>query len=385
MAPLATNFTGVPPVVPKFAGRPIEKEFKSITLDEGEGTREVDLEYYMYRSSNYYNAVMAYFGMLTPRQLDSLWDESLFKRATYNSQESYQNVFPVMRIAERPERNTAFNYFVSESNYLNHDALLPSGLEHFFGLPSSNVRTMGLYASIPRFVRVGGKVKSKSSAFTNTSFFNVDMRAKMPAEPRQRNEYGVRSVALGTNSAWAVSPVKMAEMFGRMITLNSGYALTLDPNEKPERTPFFSELEIPAYLAERAPLIRGMSYVFRTGNPSGTAVSVYTSAIRQQGVYLDSDRDTGYYIYGKTGTIDGKLIRESLNGNSERYKSQDHLLSVIITNRRISTIEDFDQLKDVKFVVVYFVDSNYSSWKDIDSAILDQIIRSESFNRYMNN
>lgn len=369
------------PVAPMFAGHRIQKRFTSIWQDEGLGNASVGLERFIYRSSNYYNAIMAYFGMLTPAQIDAMFDGNLFMDSSFSTQEQYQAAFPVMRIRGRGG-NSSFRYFVSVNDYLNQDALLPSGLRDYFGLPSTGILTPGLYSRLPKYVEDDdGQVFPRSAVFTNMSYFNMDMRRDYTRE-RERNEYGVRSVALGMNSAWSVSPVKMAEMYGRMITANRAYSLTLDPDEEPRHEPMIPVMQLSAdnggFLQERAPLVRGMSYVFRSFREDrlrdGTAVSVYNNTIQNLGVLLDSDTGEGYYVYGKTGTIDGQWNHRA---------SQDHLLAVIITDQRISSITDYEELQRVRFYVIYFVDCNRSAWQEVDRSILAEVLRSDSFNQYM--
>ena len=381
---MATQYVSNPPRYPRFAGQPIEKQFQSIWDDEGSGGRNITLDWYIYKSSNYYNGLMAYFGMFTPEQIDAMWDDGLFRsvgRADYRSEARYFNVFPEMHVPGKPG-TVAFHYFVTEQDYLNHEALLPYGLSTNFGLPTTAWRTMGLYPSIPRYVKnKKGKILVKSSAFTNSSFFNMDIRAGRTGV-RQRNEYGVRSVAIGSNSVWAVSPVKMAEMFGRLVTLNQNYTLTLDPAFSTEYEPF--EVDPAwhgAYQTSRRPFIQGLSRVFRSED-GGTAGDVYSATVERvpeglQPLGVVIDRNGGgegrYYVYGKTGTIDGKW---------DRKHAEDHMLAVVITNTRISTADD---LRNVRFYVVYLADFGKTNWKPVDRRVLMQVIQSDDFVRYMNN
>lgn len=360
---------------PLYAGHPIEKIFTSKWADEGGGSVPVSLERYIYKSSNYFNSLMAYFGMLTPAQIDAMWEDGLFKDVSYNNSSSYKELFPIMRIPGKGR--VSFQYFITIDDYLNQNALLPSGLETYFNLPSTRSRTGGLYSSVPKYVDDGkGNKVPRSSVFSNPSFFNMDIRAGRTTD-RERNEYGVRSVAIGSTSAWSVSPVKMAEMYGRLLTLNHNYELTLDPSHSSAYEPFSVDSSWQDYRGSRVDFIYGLSEVF---DPAVVGTCYYFDAsLRSHNVGLDkkeNGRAGRYYIYGKTGTINAKWNRE---------KQEDHLLAVVITDRKISAETD---LSKVKFFVVYFVDyaNNVShNWSSIDQRVLERIIDSDEFNAYMNN
>ena len=380
LARLESNYLS-PLVFPRFAGHPIELPFRSKWGDEGSGERAVTLERYISNSSNYYNAMMAYYGMLTPAQIDALWSDGLFKTPRYRNADEYKAQFPIMNVPGHGR--VSFNHFVSVDEYLNHDALLPAGLEAFFDLPSTRRerRKSGLYPSISKMVEEDGETISRPSVFPNLSYFNMDIREGRTGV-RQRNEYGVRNVAIGSNSVWFVSPVKMAEMYGRLVTLNQAYELTLDPSHSSRYEPFSVDSSWEDYSESRLPFVYGLSEVFDS-QLSGTAWRVYDGrhGDHRFGDFVSLDKAGGrqdgqYYVYGKTGTINAKWNRAS---------TEDHLLAVVITNRRISTVND---LSGVKFYVVYFADySNNASggtWINVDAEILLRVMQSEEFVNYMN-
>lgn len=376
---------------PDFAGQHIQKEFKSIATDEGyineNNSVNLDLGWYIYKSSNYYNAIMAYFGLFTKEQLRSLLPKKIPASADNNSivqrvpsnlnKAGHTRYFPIMGVggSDNGYERFAFSRHISVSEYQNHQALLASGLETEFNLPLKRERH-NLYPSIKRYAKNNeGKFEIRPG-FGDVSYFNMRVRQKM-TRPKEIMEVGVRTVAIGNNTSWIVSPLKMAEMYGRLVTLNKGYTLTLDPSQEQEYRLFDiddSWSSDNGYQTERMPFVQGLSRVF---DPSvtGTARSI-NKTLTDLGISLDTEVSTGrYFVYGKTGTINGKW---------DGHEREDHLLSVIITNRKISSCDD---LSNVKFYVLYFADYEYKNsgikWYDTDKGIIQEVIQSEEFRNYM--
>jgi len=383
---------------PKFAGQSIQKAFASLGGDEGHyGTLPITLEWYMYKSSNYYNAMMAYFGLYTKDQLQSLLPDSiptqveegaLVKRAT--NREDDEDLFPIMHADWGAGYNRfSFANTLRHTDFSNRNALLAYGLEHNLGIPLKRDYSESLYPSVKQY----GKNKKEEiiirPSYRQVSFFNMGIRDQH-TRGNEMMEIGVRTVALGNNTSWIVSPVKMAEMYGRLITLNKNYALSLDPTSTNEYQLFDLDgtwaptgpTARRAYQEERQRFIYGLSNVFARNvngqtNINGTANAIATGLSELNVSFDNQDNRVGnYYVYGKTGTIDAKW---------GGIKQQDHLLAVVITDTKISATED---LSGVKFYVLYFADYGKKgirlpSWQPIDRAILEAVIRSEDFRNYM--
>lgn len=368
---------------PFFAGQQIQRNFKSIAGDEGYSGIPITLGWYMYKSSNYYNAMMAYFGMFESAQLERLIPEELFSsvRADRVSDvEQKRELFPIMRT----ENLGTFSFArgLTRNEYLNPNALLPRGLSRYMGLPLKKRDAQNsLYESIPRYIQNKNDEYEARPSYREASFFNMDIRAEY-TRPEEMLEVGIRTVAIGNNTSWNVSPLKMAEMYGRLISLNRNYTLSLDPSHSVEYEPFNLDTSwgtgheaIVNYRQERKDFIQGMSGVFSNALV-GTARNVYSmnNGLNQFGVFMDRDNDDPhtYYIYGKTGTI---------NARWDGADRTDHLLSVIITNRKVATVED---LSDMKFYVIYFADYGTSAFELIDGEIVRIVIQSDDFQSYMN-
>lgn len=359
--------------------------FRSLQGDEGAGADPITLRSYMYKSSNYYNALMVVIGSYSREQLKDFKSIMQPFNNDYNNNEYYcDSLFPVVSI-----KGTKYSFAkpLTNDNIENPNSVLIQGLTNNFAMhiDYNKVRNTDLH---PTMMASEKRKSNVYYALPQAPYFNNKMRHYF------NNKYdigrdGVKSTAIGNNTIWMVSPLKMAEMYGRMISLNKNYSLTLDPNyEKPKFAQFDVDGSINDYIKMRHGkkdrngnyngFITGLNEVF-TLSGEGTARGVYFGA---HGIKNKLD---GYYIYGKTGTIDGKLR----NADGVWSEEQDHLLAVVITNKRLEELNDIDDYKDLKFVVVYIADYNYKhvgnwDWYKTDAAIINTILDSEEFKNYMN-
>lgn len=372
---LQTEFTdGNKFVFNRFAGQPIGT-FRSIKGDEGNGEANVTINSYMYKSSNYYNAIIAYMGAF-PKSLyqqdgflanipETKDGTSLFcKRVSLpvpteiRTHEKYTSdyiaTFPNITIG----RGTLmFNRFISKDAYKDSTALAPLGLKTNFDLHLSG----------------------------RGPIFNIGATNRISGV-KDLNETLIRSVAIGNNTLWLTNPRKMAEMYGRLISMNKAYTLHLD-NDYETSYEFFDideswgnatadSSKYKEYMKARKELIYGMSNVYSIG----TGKSVFSRINTSLNLKIDKkgeDKVSGaFYIYGKTGTIDGPW--GSANGASK----EDHLLATIITDKKVSECS-IEELKEMKFFVIYQTDYNYNNWIDRDADVIEEVLKSDVFREYM--
>ena len=345
--------------------------FRSIKSDEGGGVENVTVQSYMSRSSNYYNAVMVQLGsydrqslasgtqaVFRPQNSSWLTDDRADHADRYND-----SLFPLVRY-----NSSVYSFAapLTSQQVMNDNSLLLTGLRDNFNLPT--VRQIGRKSSLhPAFETS----ISSPYAVPEPSFFNNDGRIGYNGQPHELAREAVKMTAIGKNSVWLVSPLAMAEMYGKLISFNRNYTLTLDPDRPVPTYEFFSTDGTPeTYLAMRnQQFIVGLEEVYT--NAAGTANRVYTS-IRQH-------LPEGCHIYGKTGTIDGK--------NEKGEDQEDHLLAVIITNRDITQLRTQEDFANLRFYVIYIADFNYRRdgfvWSSNDAAIVNAVLESDEFRTYM--
>ena len=388
----------------RYVGNPIETRFKSRAGDEGDGGL-VNISTYMSKSSNFYNSLMAYigsfrqsdfvngFGSNSGRLPETKDGSSLFYRPSvprkparlagqsvseYQARlrdyaSKYNNLFPLMTFSRDNDGPVvAFNRFLDKDRLTDTLALAPMGL----------YRNLGLYY----------KYSKNPSIEVPYSHFDLSVRLGR-TQPRELNEYMVRSVAIGSNTAWLVSPAKMAEMYGRMISFNNNYTLSIYPQDPLGWSSLYLDSSwsngYSSYLPVRKELLKGMSHVFKDGTASTFSDMLDKTYGDSRYLRIDDgeSRRSGqslprqFYIYGKTGTMDG------IWGG---VKLEDHMLATIITDAPITSCTE-EELKDVNFIVIYQVDyhhkaldknRNRSTWANVDEDIVRAVMSSDAFKKY---
>ena len=355
-------------------------KFASIKGDEGGGNSDVDVRFYMRNSSNYYNACMIYIGSHSRERLKAVPPNN----AMFNSTSSEwltrtsglnkycDSLFPLIWY---DGRLLTFSNPLTANDVENPRAILLAGLEQNLGLQtqSNNNRRTYLHGFLDGNVKINNYY-----AFPEVSYFNNQGRLGEKGLVNEVAREGIKSSAIGQKTVWIVSALKMAEMFGRMISFNSNYRLTIDPTI--QKLPFQemqTDQDADAYLAMRnQQFVLGLNEVFTSSE--GTAHGVYTQkSINGQ---LSNGR---YYIYGKTGTIDGAVRGR----DKKKDREEDHLLAVVITNKDLAKLNKVEEYRDLKFYVIYIADFDYKhdkfNWQSNDAAIINTVINSKEFKQYM--
>jgi hypothetical protein len=159
-----------------------------------------------------------------------------------------------------------------------------------------------------------------------------------------------------------VSPVKMVEAFGKMISQNRNYNLTLNPYAPASAFLSFdvdSNIPYNSYLSIiRENVFTGMREALFGG-----------TAARLGGMLKDG---APYYYYAKTGTT-----------GDDEIKTKSKLLSVIISSRDV-TDPDFN-FRNNKFYTIYFTSQNGPAKQneEFQAEVIRFIQGSMAFNRYM--
>lgn len=368
----------------------LSTSFRSIRGDEGLGNEDIDVQFYMRKSSNYYNAIMVYLGSHTRDELaaDLPNRNPLFKRQNrpIKSQAFYcDSLFPIIRY---DNANYSFAKPLDVSDVLNEEALLLKGLEKNFGLSLTykKDKESELHASMQKSKETGKTRIANYYAFPENSFFNNQARIGEKGLSFEIVREGIKMTALGKNSVWIVSPLKMAEMYGKLVSFNRNYRLTIDPNlQKMPYQAFNTDGNEKEYLEMRnEQFITGLYDVFNSqGGTFYSTVNKYNEIDYQ---ILKKNIGDKYHIYGKTGTINGKEMRLK-DGELVEYEAEDHLLAVIITNKDITALKTKKEYEELRFYIIYIADYAYRrdgyNWYVIDPKIINIVLESNEFKEYM--
>lgn len=322
--------------------------FQSIYGDEiGDGTW-VDNLFYLSKSSNYYNALVTYLGLF-----GSLCDDpvhsSLFREAQIDD-------YPKVSFSTEGTKYS-FQAVPEKTDNREPDIILLRGLYKNFSMP-----TQRLYPDTSRYTFTGNCFEDKrqiSNKKLASLFPWVYPQASSILEYKLNDNTAaerLRQYTLGSYPI-AVTPLKMAEMYGKMYCLHPDFHASIIPNHKPFKEKWrnsegLEEEGIFGFYQRN--LFKGMKMCVEQGTAKD-----YLKALMSE---------TGYYFYAKTGTLLGQYAEHD-----------DRMLAVIISNK---DMEQISSPEEARFFVVYFRYKESGTMPEVNSIVKD-IIESESFSYYM--
>lgn len=159
-----------------------------------------------------------------------------------------------------------------------------------------------------------------------------------------------------------VPPVKMLEAFGKLVTQNKNYSLTLNPYASSPGFAAFavdSAINYNAFLSlVKDGIFTGMKEVLNSGTAAGLGALLKNKS--------------PYYYYAKTGTT----------GDNE-LKTKSKLLAFVISKKDLSN-PGFN-FRNNKFYTIYFTSQNGPAKQNeqFQSEVIQFVQRSASFSRYM--
>lgn len=329
-----------------------KRPFKSLTSDE-EGGKEhwINNDFYLYKSSNYYNALITYLG-----HYDNLGNaiNNIFVVSTDI------NDYPRFRMEKGGQIYTFKGAPKTAANQILFD-----GLTKNFRMPTFTgfLDTLRYEFVSPSYYRKNN-VESKLKLSNNfpwvfpqaSTIYDYEMR-NSELTPAER----LRQYTLGASPV-KVTPVKMAEMYGKLYSLHPDFHATVIPHR---------EKFIEPWLDRNGDATNNYFSFYRENLFNGMASCV------QKGTadYLGKVRN-GYYLYAKTGTLS---LREGV--------SDDRMLAVIICNKDIINDGRVESPDDYKFMVVYFrfkqCEMEVVKYQNTIKSILNEIMHSNSFKNYM--
>ena len=341
---------------PFFNGHKI-RPFTTVLGDEVWNQDGVNAAQYLAKSSNYYNAMVTYIGSRFSIGED-VNPSDLFRTVASPgkmSDEDYQENFPVMKYRGR------FVSFVDTLPAVSSSSVLHDRLARNFNLPSEpqyaypygirhRLNVENLYERL---------LPNVTSGYVYPEFSYLDLKMRNELYSKTYLENMVRKTATGQKYVWHVTPAKMAQMFGSLVSMNRLYRLTLDPEREPEYERFSTWDNESKYVSQiQAQILQGMSDIFNYGTLRSMKLP------------------SGYHYYAKTGTIDGQ---KRVGGKLAKTKSL--LLGIVISDRDLRQAD----AKDARMFVMYIEKNAFYSLAGDDRAqLIETVINSKVFKDYMN-
>ncbi len=336
---------------------------------------------YIRKSNNLYHSLIIFLGSY-PKASFEKGGQYALNNVLSNDADGGRNTGPIigfrgsaMRLA--PYRKggwprTALADDAVKTYFGNKESVLAKGLSTNYGLyvdddnkadRSIYARTLVSYGDTVIFDTLAQRqIASFLWSFPEESSFIQQLRA-FP-DPMRNFIDGLRNPTLG-GTPYNMTPVKMAEMYGRLATQNASLKLHIAPREASAYRPFQIDNTWAAGSYQQflqSYIYKGMEQVLGVG---GTGVKLFGGSARK--VWSNGT----LFCYAKTGTIGSE---GRLNANSRR-------LELILSNKDLTT----EAAGTAKIYTVYFTadqiggDHNWALYRQI----IDAIVSSSSFKNYM--
>lgn len=240
-----------------------------------------------------------------------------------------------------------------------NSSLLMHGLYSNFCMPThlSYTDTLRFAFVDDNITRKNGYSKQRLASLfpwvypNNSSVMDYELHNEFPSPASQLKQYTLGSYPLH------ITPLKMAEMYGKLFSLHPDYRASVTPNTKPfveHWKDYDGAKNDNAWSFYKTNLFPGMAECARTGTAKD---------------YLRNlSNTTPFFYYAKTGTL---LLKEGL--------PDDCMLAVVVTNKEI---KDDIKPSDIRFYVLYFYYKQSGTRPQVEQ-IVSQVINSDSFKNYM--
>lgn len=302
----------------------------------------IDNDFYLYKSSNYYNALVTYLGSFSSEDISSVMTPI----------GENGDCYPIFQL------NGNMYQFSKSPNPKRDGYMLSTGLDKNFNLVYSKLDNEAHDYSI-----ISKEWQGKQSRrilypwlFPETSSADILKFEWKYDEPLRLKQY-----ALGADPL-SITPLQMAEMYGKLFSLHPDYHALITQSDFIPSAKWNGAWEQSDMLSfYKNNLFVGL----RNCVLKGTAKSVFYNSNRELKL------TPKYYYYAKTGTL--KLDKGHRN---------DRMLAVIITDRDVCS-EEIKNTSENKFYVVYFRYKESGGMPSETTQILNMIINSKSFKDYM--
>jgi hypothetical protein len=160
-----------------------------------------------------------------------------------------------------------------------------------------------------------------------------------------------------------IPPIKMTESFGKLVTQNRNYSLTLNP--------YASSFEYSPFCIDSSIGYNNYLSLMREGVFEGMKQALFNGTAGRLGAMLKNG--TPYYYYAKTGTT----------GDNEA-KTKSKLFAIIISKKDLSS-PDFTFKNFNQFYVIYFTSQNGPAKQneEFQKRVIEFVQSSASFKKLM--
>jgi hypothetical protein len=327
--------------------------------NNGRITNVVD---YLRYSDNYYHSNLLLLGSYSKQSLRSLLANHF---ATQNLQGS--NSWPYFTYYGRQYWLNGFanwpGYKNGKANFGSDSSFISVGLFNNFGIYTYRTGYGG-DKFVTTFDSILFQDAYKRSGFILPEYALFDQKGT-DMDNSKPNEVFISSFRghVKGSSQVMMPPLKMVDVFGKLISQNRNYSLTLNP--------YAVESEFLSFNTDNGVNYSKYLSIMRENIFEGLKQALFNGTAARLGSFLKNG--SPYYYYAKTGTT---------GDNESKSKSK---LFVIIISKKDVTKPDFNFRKN-KFYTIYFTSQNGPAKQneEFQAEVIRYVEKSASFNRYMN-
>lgn len=351
--------------------------FKVKKSDENYGKTDIDLDKYLAHSSNFYSTLMVYLGLHSEELFK---DNNFMTSGKYDDsthafriikvspdkmkKDEYDSIFPYLKVGKKQKNVSLSKKIVRDSLY---NSILYKQLVNNFKLSDEYIAGSKIRGYLyPKYDSTrASQIISNILPATSSINFN---RFVVKGDPFWLDNNIARSIAIGDESAWNVTPLKMAEMYGKMMTLSSEFTCTMNPNIICDTTSNIGS-DNKGFADARPKMFNSMNLFFSEG--TGKLIKGRKLSTDKNGNAIIKHNGKTYFVYGKTGTTNV--------GNNVEHRR----LCIIITDEQMNNT--FKTAN--KFYILYFT-FDYEAGSRLSYVgydVIEKVVESDEFQRYMNN
>ncbi len=316
---------------------------------------------YLRYSDNYYHSNLLLLGSYSKQGLSALLAKYF---ATQNPEAGFH--WPYFSYNGKQYWLNGFEnwpgYINGKANFGSDSSFVSTGLFNNYGIYTyRNGHQFDKFTSAYDSVLFQGSHRRSGFILPEYALFDQKGTGMDNGKPNEVFMSSFRGHVKGSSQVM-MPPVKMLDAFGKMISQNRNYSLTLNPYAK--------EASFNAFAVDNGVSYNQYLSIVREKVFEGLQQALFSGTAARLGTMLKDGAP--YYYYAKTGTT----------GNDES-KTKSKLFAIIISEKDV-TSPGFNFRKN-KFYTIYFTSQNGPAKQneEFQAAIIQYVQQSPAFNRYM--
>lgn len=316
---------------------------------------------YIRYSDNYYHANLLLLGSYSKQSLQNLLAKHFTRQNpgtglhwpyfSYNGGQYWLNGFENWP-----------GYVAGKANFGSDSSFVSAGLFSNYGIHTHrNGKNIDRFISAYDSALFGNAYNKSGFVFPEYSLFDQKGEGMNMDSPNEVFMSSFRGHVKGSSQVM-IPPVKMLDVFGKLISQSRNYSVTLNPYAQEN---LFCPFALDNTISQSGYLSLMKNSVFR-----GMKEALYSGTAARLGGMLKNS--SPYFYYAKTGTT-----------GDDELKTKSKLFSIIISQKDIAS-PDFNFRKN-KFIIIYFTSQNGPAKQneEFQAEVIRLVEQSPVFKKYM--